>query len=124
MRTLIIINPAAAKARSAWSTIKRQLNALGVIHETCTTAAPGDASTQTRVALRSGIDTVVVEGGDGTLSEVAEGFLEIKQDLDLPPEAINPSATLAVHPAGKDEAILRDLLGNRDPLQDRLKRRK
>ena len=118
MRTLIIINPAAAKARSAWSTIKRQLNALGVIHETCTTAAPGDASTQTRVALRSGIDTVVVVGGDGTLSEVAEGFFEFNQDLDLPPAAINPSATLAVLPAGTGDDFARGLLGSRAPLQD------
>jgi diacylglycerol kinase (ATP) len=115
---LVIINPAAAKAQRAWPIIKKQLDASGITFEIHTTAAPGDASNQTRAALKSGVDTVVVVGGDGTLSEAAEGFFEFDRDLDLLPASINPSATLAVLPAGTGDDFARGLRGSRAPLQD------
>lgn len=117
MRTLIIINPAAAKARSAWTIIQDHLNAAALKHETYETAAPGDATLRTREALRTGVSNIVVVGGDGTLSEAAEGFFEFNDDLNALPTAINPSATLAILPAGTGDDFARGLCGSRVPLE-------
>ena len=118
MQTLLIINHAAAKARRVWPTIKKQLDAAGVDYQAYQTKAPGDATTRTRAALKSGIESIVVVGGDGTLSEVAEGFFEFNDDLDVLPAAINPSATLSILPAGTGDDFARGLYGRRAPLQE------
>lgn len=117
MRTLIIINLRAARARRVWPTIRKQLDAAGVEYQTHETTSPGDATIQTRAALKSGTESVVVIGGDGTLSEAAEGFFEFNNDLDVLPTAINPSATLALLPAGTGNDFARGLGGSRAPLQ-------
>jgi len=118
MRTLVIINHAAAKARRVWPTIKKQLDAARVEYQTCETKAPGDATTQTRAALKSGTESIVVVGGDGTLSEAAEGFFEFNHDLDVLPAAINASATLSILPAGTGDDFARGLYGRRSPLEE------
>ena len=118
MRTLLIINPFAAKARRSWPTIKQQLEAASVDYHVHETTAPGDATTATRSALKSGVESVVVIGGDGTLGETAEGFFEFKDDLNHLPTPINPNATLALLPAGTGNDFARGLLGRRAPLQD------
>jgi len=118
MQTLLIINHAAAKARRVWPTIKKQLDAAGVDYQAYQTKAPGDATTRTRAALKSGIESIVVIGGDGTLSEVAEGFFEFNDDLDVLPAAINPSATLSILPAGTGDDFARGLYGRRAPLPE------
>src|SRR6185503_15553013 len=118
MQTLLIINHSAARARRLWPTIKKQLDAAGVDYQAYQTKAPGDATTRTRAALKSGIESIVVVGGDGTLSEVAEGFFEFNDDLDVLPVAINPSATLSILPAGTGDDFARGLYGRRAPLQE------
>jgi diacylglycerol kinase family enzyme len=60
---------------------------------------------------------VIVVGGDGTLSEAAEGFFEFSNDPDAPPATINPTATLAILPAGTGDDFARGLHGGRAPLQ-------
>ncbi|HEX6716842.1 MAG TPA: YegS/Rv2252/BmrU family lipid kinase [Pyrinomonadaceae bacterium] len=117
MRTLIIINHSAARARRVWPTIQKQLDAAGVEYQAYETKSPGDATTQTRAALRAGMKMIAVVGGDGTLSETAEGFFEFNNDLDLLPNPVNPEATLAILPAGTGDDFARGLLGNRSPLQ-------
>jgi diacylglycerol kinase (ATP) len=117
MRTLIIINHAAAKARRVWPTVKEQLDAARVEYQAYETKSPGDATTQTRAALKSGTEAVVVVGGDGTLSEAAEGFFELNHDLDVLPAQVNPAATLSVLPAGTGDDFARGLRGTRAPLQ-------
>jgi len=117
MRTLVIINNVAAKAQRAWPFIQQQLNAAGVDYEVYRTTAPGDASTQTRAALKAGTTTVVVVGGDGTLSEAAEGFFEFNKHIDILPAPVNPSASLAILPAGTGDDFARGLRGFRAPLQ-------
>jgi YegS/Rv2252/BmrU family lipid kinase len=118
MRTFLVINHAAAKARRVWPTIKSQLDAAGIEYQAYETKAPGDATIKTRAALRSGTESVVCVGGDGTLSEVAEGFFEFAGDLDALPSAINPSATLAILPAGTGDDFARGLYGRRSPLEE------
>jgi diacylglycerol kinase (ATP) len=114
---LIIINHSAAKARRLWPTIQNQLNAAGLQYNAYETEAPGDATIRTREALRSGVATIVVVGGDGTLSETAEGFFEFNDDLNVAPSPINPSATLAILPAGTGDDFARGLCGCRAPLE-------
>ena len=101
-----------------WPTIKKQLDTAGIEYQAYETKAAGDATIQTRAALKSGIQSIVVVGGDGTLSEVAEGFFEFNDDLDVLPVAINPSATLSILPAGTGDDFARGLYGRRAPLQE------
>jgi diacylglycerol kinase (ATP) len=100
-----------------WPTIKKQLDAARVEYQAYETKAPGDATVQTRAALRSGVESVVVVGGDGTLGETAEGFFELNDDLDVLPVPINPAATLAVLPAGTGNDFARGLLGKHTSIQ-------
>jgi diacylglycerol kinase (ATP) len=116
MQTLIIINHAAAKARRVWPTIKKQLDAAGVEYQAYETKSPGDATVKTRAALSAGVESVVVVGGDGTLSEVAEGFFQFNDDLNVPPAQINPCATLALLPAGTGDDFARGHQGKRATL--------
>jgi len=110
---LIIINPLAAKARRAWAIIQKQLN---IDYEAYETTSPGDATHKVRAALQSGVQSVAVVGGDGTLSEAAEGFFRFNEDLNIPPAPINPSATLAILPAGTGDDFARGLRRKRSPL--------
>jgi len=100
-----------------WPQIKRELDAAGVEYEAYETRAPGDATSKTRASLRSGVTSVVAVGGDGTLSETAEGFFEFNDDLDVLPSSINPDATLAILPAGTGNDFARGLLGKRTSLE-------
>jgi YegS/Rv2252/BmrU family lipid kinase len=100
-----------------WPTIQKQLDAAGVEYQAYETKSAGDATVQTRAALRSGVESIVVVGGDGTLSEAAEGFFEFNDDLDVVPAAINPSATLAIVPAGTGDDFARGQHGSRTSLQ-------
>lgn len=117
MPTLIIINRSAARTRRLWPTIQKQLDAARVEYQAYETKAPADATIKTRAALRSGVESVVVVGGDGTISETAEGFFEFNEDPDLPPAPINSNATLAIVPAGTGDDFARGLLGKRTPLR-------
>jgi diacylglycerol kinase (ATP) len=115
---LIIINKVAAKALQAWPKIKHELDAAGVGYKTYETQQKGDATLQARVALNAGEQLIVVVGGDGTLSEAAQGFFEFNDDVDVPPFSINRSATLAILPAGTGDDFARGLRRKRTPLHE------
>ena len=118
MPTIVIINNAAAKARRAWPIIKQQFDRAKITYDAYETKSAGDATYKTREALKSGVDSIAVVGGDGTLSEVAEGFFEFNAKIDLLPRAINPDATLAILPAGTGDDFARGLRGQRDSLKN------
>jgi len=113
MTPLIVINNAAAKAHRAWPTVRRLLEDARVVVDTYETRGRGDATVRVREALRAGIETIAVVGGDGTLSEAAEGFFEFDQDLTAPPSTINPFAALAILPAGTGDDFARGLTGGK-----------
>jgi diacylglycerol kinase (ATP) len=117
MPTLIIINNAAAKARRTWPIVKRQLDDANFKYNVYETRIAGDATTVTRSALRKGVNSIAVIGGDGTLSEVAEGFFQLHDNLDVLPTPINPDATLAILPAGTGDDFARGLRGERASLK-------
>jgi diacylglycerol kinase (ATP) len=117
-RLLIIVNSVAARARSAWPSIEAGLRRSKLEFSLCETTAPGDATTRTRDALRAGFSTIAVVGGDGTLSEAAEGFFEFDEEhLESIPLPINRNATLAILPAGTGDDFARGLLGSRVPVE-------
>ena len=95
--------------RRVWPSVKSQLDSAGVEYRVHKTTSPGDATSQTRAALKSGIEFVVVVGGDGTLGETAEGFFQFNDDLDVPPTSLNSLATLALVPAGTGNDFARGL---------------
>ncbi|PYS70472.1 MAG: hypothetical protein DMF69_13460 [Acidobacteria bacterium] len=117
MQTLIIVNNVAAKARKAWPIIEKELKEANLDYQVYATNAKGDATQKTRTALREGVGTIAVVGGDGTLSETAEGFFELAENLNSTPRSINPNARLAVFPAGTGDDFARGMHGKRVPLQ-------
>jgi diacylglycerol kinase (ATP) len=125
-RTLVIINPAAARSRRAWPKVRAALQAGGLAFDIHETAFAGDATLRTRVALRAGYTTIAVIGGDGTLSEAAEGFFEYEQDKEsanlVLPHGINPRAALAILPAGTGDDFARGLAGRREPVDEWVRR--
>lgn len=116
-RLLIIINRTAAKVRRMWPVVAAKLKDSGIDFDLYETTAPGDASIGTRSALQEGFDTIAVVGGDGTLSEAAEGFFEFdEQRIEILPLPISPHAALAILPAGTGDDFARGLLTRRAPL--------
>jgi YegS/Rv2252/BmrU family lipid kinase len=115
-RPLIIINHAAAKARHAWPVVRARLAEQGIEFDFYETTQPGDATIRTRVALRDGVTTVAVVGGDGTLGEAAEGFFEFGSRLEDLPSQINTEAQLAILPAGTGDDFARSQMGQRESL--------
>ncbi|HEV7472659.1 MAG TPA: diacylglycerol kinase family protein [Pyrinomonadaceae bacterium] len=117
MRPLIIINHAAAKAQRAWPLVRARLDAAGLDFDFHETTQPGDASVRTRAALKTGVNTIAVIGGDGTLSEAAQGFFEFSERLEDVPSPINTAAVLAILPAGTGDDFARSQKGRREPLE-------
>ncbi len=115
--TLIILNNTAANARQVWPIVLRHLEAGGVAFDFYETTRPGDATIRTREALRAGVNTIAVVGGDGTLSETAEGFFEFSKRLEDVPSQINSEARLAILPAGTGDDFARSQMGRREPLE-------
>ena len=76
-RTLVIANPRSrnrATSRRLKSLEAKLRSALGPLDIECT-RAPRDAERIAREGVRSGIERIIVAGGDGTLSEVVTGLL-------------------------------------------------
>ena len=115
-KPLIIVNNAAAKAQKAWPIVRRRLEVAGLSFDFHETTQPGDATTRTREALRAGINTIAVLGGDGTLSETAQGFFGFSKRIEDVPSPINPDACIAILPAGTGDDFARSEMGRREPL--------
>jgi diacylglycerol kinase (ATP) len=121
-KPLIIINHAAAKARRAWPTVRKRLEEVGIDFDLHETTKPGDATLRTREALLDGVTTIAVVGGDGTLSEAAEGFFQFQENLEELPSRINSNASLAILPAGTGDDFARGLTqGTRAALEHWIK---
>jgi len=103
-RIAAIVNPRAAggRAGSLWPRVAPHLRAhLGEVTLRVTDSA-GHATRIARELIESGFDLVIAVGGDGTVSEVANGFL--RDDL-----LIRSDAQLAILPIGTGSDFQRTL---------------
>lgn len=94
-KTAAVVNPRAGGGNTArrWPQILLVLEQrLGSV-TTRFTERSGDGITLARDLLKQGFDLILAVGGDGTINEVANGFLE--ED-----EPIRPEACLAILPLG------------------------
>jgi diacylglycerol kinase (ATP) len=115
----VVVNHTAARARGAWPRVRDAFTRAGVVFEAHESTRPGETEERTRAALERGFETVAAVGGDGTLSAAASGFFEPCAALSEGslPRAVNPSASLAVLPAGTGDDFARGLSGGRrEPL--------
>jgi diacylglycerol kinase (ATP) len=103
-RIAAIANPCAAGGRAGklWPSIEHRLRArLGEVTVRLTDSA-GHATSIARELLEAGFDLIIAVGGDGTVSEVANGFLRD----DRP---VRREAQLAVLPVGTGSDFQRTL---------------
>ncbi|MDE0102185.1 MAG: diacylglycerol kinase family lipid kinase [Bryobacterales bacterium] len=78
----VILNPKAASGRALrrWPLLRPLFEESLGATEALFTEAPGHAIDLSRDALRGGADLIVACGGDGTLSEVVNGYLSAGPD--------------------------------------------
>ena len=102
---LFIINPVSARGATlrTWTDARRELAALGVDFEEHVTTYADEATAITREALSAGVARVVAVGGDGTLSEVVNGY------FDGCGRAINEAAAIGLLPSGTGSDFYRSL---------------
>lgn len=89
---LVIVNPESASGatRKAWPQIASDLRTHFGSFTVAFTERNGQGSDLANEAARSGIEFIIACGGDGTVSEVANGILSSGKDVEL---AILPSGT-------------------------------
>ena len=78
MKLRVIMNPTAGSgsALRRLPTLKRLLEDRGIQAEIAETSAPGDATRLVHEARADGVECLAVMGGDGTLNEVSQGYLD------------------------------------------------
>ena len=76
-RTLVIANPRSGNGTTGrrWSAVEARVREVVGSVEVSQTRGPRDAERLAREAVSSGVERLLVAGGDGTLSEVASGLL-------------------------------------------------
>lgn len=89
---LVIINPSSASGSTgdAWPSVASDLRSEFGPFYTAFTKVRGDAASLANDAARKGIKFIIACGGDGTISEVANGILSSGKDAEL---GILPSGT-------------------------------
>jgi len=96
MKLRVISNPSAGSGSAVrrLPALKRLLEDRGIQAEFVETRAPGDATRLVHEARADGVECLGVMGGDGTLNEVSQGYLDAEgQPLPGPDLALIPSGT-------------------------------
>ncbi len=117
--TVVVVNPSSAGGRTgkSWQKLAAILREHYGAFEDCYTEAPGDGTRLTRQALREGASTVIAVGGDGSISDVVNGFFEIPgEDATEAPRPIRADSSLGVIPLGTGGDFIRSIGVPRDPV--------
>jgi len=96
MKLRVISNPSAGSgsATRRLPALKRLLEGRGILAEFVETRGPGDAPRLVHEARADGVECLAVMGGDGTLNEVSQGYLDAEGNpLAGPDLALIPSGT-------------------------------
>jgi YegS/Rv2252/BmrU family lipid kinase len=96
MKLRVISNPSAGSGSASrrLPALKRLLEERDILAEFVETRAPGDATRLVHEARADGIECLAVMGGDGTLNEVSQAYLDSEgQPLAGPDLALIPSGT-------------------------------
>lgn len=95
MKLCVVVNPKAGSGRAGrrLGDISRALSRHGLDHEVVHTRGPGDAARCVDDARNAGVDCVAIVGGDGTLNEACQAYLD---EHGVP----RPGPDLALIPAG------------------------
>ena len=82
---LVIVNPTSAGGNTAdvWSQIASDVRSQFGAFQNVFTEGPGHAVTLASEAARKGVKLIIACGGDGTVSEVANGFSRPVKTLNL-----------------------------------------
>ena len=107
MSVYVILNPASNSGGGGkmLPVLERKLEARGIEYELHATEAPGHAEELAARAARQGVERVLAVGGDGTIHEVANGFLV---EQGVPP-------ALGVVPLGTGNDFYRMVGAPKDP---------
>jgi diacylglycerol kinase (ATP) len=78
LRVALLVNPAAAggRGRHRIAALARTLGRSGASVEIHETRGPGDAPRIVDACRRAAVDLIAVAGGDGTLNEVSQAYLD------------------------------------------------
>jgi len=112
MKLQFIINPMAGGGRAgkSWQSVRNDVERLfGTLRESYT-SLPGEATVLARRSLLEGCDGIVCVGGDGTLNEVVNGFMNDQGPL-------RPEVLLAYFPCGTGCDFIRTLRQSRNILE-------
>jgi len=96
LKVALIVNPTAGSgaAGRAAPTVQRAFERHGASVTLGATKQPGDASRLAREFRNAGVDCTVVMGGDGTLNEVCQAYIDARgEPLAGPPLGLVPSGT-------------------------------
>ena len=95
MKLRVIVNPMAGSGRAVRRVgeISRALDAADLAHDVVRTEGPGDAARLVGAAREDGVECVALVGGDGTVNEACQAY------IDPAGEAL-PGPDLALIPAG------------------------
>lgn len=96
MKLRVISNPSAGSGSAVrrLPELKQLLENRGIKADFAATARPGDATRLVHEARAAGVECLLVMGGDGTLNEVSQGYIDGDgQPLPGPDIALAPSGT-------------------------------
>jgi diacylglycerol kinase (ATP) len=96
MKVRAIVNPKAGSGGAASRALRvmRALDHAGVEAEMVETLGPDDAARLVREARSDGVDCVAIVGGDGTLNDAAQAYIDRQgQPVPGPELALIPSGT-------------------------------
>lgn len=96
LKVALIVNPTAGSgaAGRAAPLVQRALERRGLTVSLGATKQPGDATRLAREAREAALDCTIVMGGDGTLNEVCQAYVDdLGRPLEGPPLGLVPAGT-------------------------------